>query len=135
MTSMSCAPRSGGGGATASRDGAGFQEQPVGKLWPPRLSAAFSALPHGVSRPLYLSDSPSSCQQAASFPLRKNHAAAPGASLDPSEHAPSPLFPNSKKFCTRLTDLRGPPSIARWSSFETGRVLTKVRPTNCGAGI
>jgi hypothetical protein len=118
MTSMSCAPRSGGGEALASRDGVGFGEQPAGKLRPPRRLAAFSELLDGVSRPLYLSDSPSSCQQAASFPLRKDQASAPGASLDPSEHAPSPVFPNSKKFCTRLTDSRAPPSIAGSSAVE-----------------
>lgn len=118
MNRMSCAPRWGGGEALASRDGVGFREQPAGGLRPPRRLAAFSELPDRASRPLYLPGMPSSCQQAAPFPIRKTYGSALGASLDRGGHAASPLFPNSKKFCTRLTDSRAPPSIVDWSAVE-----------------
>ncbi len=69
------------------------------------------------------------------FPIRKNKVPGSRALYVAIAWAGPKLFTPGKKFCTRLTDLRGPPSIARWSSFETGRVLTKVRRTNCEGGM
>jgi hypothetical protein len=69
------------------------------------------------------------------FPLKKTKSPSSRTIHVTTASAGSPSFTAGKKFCTRLTDLRGPPSIARWSSFEPCRVLTKERPTNYEGGM
>lgn len=121
MTRSSCVPHSGSGETRDARDGVNLRRTHTEK--------------HASTR----RDSSSLGQKSRKcpsqrFPLKKTKSPSSRAIHVTTAAAGSRSFTAGKKFCTRLTDLRGPPSM-RWSSFEPCRVLTKVRPKNYEGGM
>ncbi len=135
MTRGSCVPRLGFGTVRglcecASR-GRGYTEKPISQPF----GLVVRGAPGSIVWRRYSSGQHECQRRSQLFLTRKTKSPIFRALCVAIARARRSIFTPGKNFCTRLTDLRGPPSIACWSSFEPCRVLTKVRPKNYEGGM